>query len=87
MRGKDILIVFCFIGSAFVWIDKYYKIPDEVHAQAEEIKESRSRIDAIHEDYLKLDSRLVGLETNQKNTTQSLENIQGWLKSISQRIH
>lgn len=85
MRVKDGILIAGFLGTAFVWAVKYHALPDEVEAQAKEIQAVKMEMAEFHDYTLKTDGRLARIEDNQGYTNKGIDEIKGWLRSLSKR--
>lgn len=89
MRGKDVLLLiggFGGLGALFVIAVRYYNLPMQVAAQADEIKSIETNVETLHETDLKLTSRMDVIDAKQDYTNKSLDKQSEWLKNISARI-
>lgn len=79
MRSKDVVLLLGFLASLFVWVVKYYSLPGEVEAQAQEIRNLKTQA-------ITFDKRFDRIEIRQEYTNKNTDDIKAWLKSISSRI-
>lgn len=87
MRTKDALIIASALGTFFVWGIKYYSLPAEVVAQAQDIQTVKAELRELHDYTLRTDGRLARIEDNQSYTNKGIDEIKGWLKSVANRYH
>lgn len=86
MRGKDAILIAGFVGSAFMWLVKFHNLPDEVAAQAKQIEGCKKEMGEFHDYTLRTDGRLARIEDSQKYTNKGIDEIKGWLRSLSKRV-
>ena len=80
MRGKDAVIIVGFLGTVFMWLVKYHALPNEVLAQAAEIKTVKAELSELHDYTLRTDGRLSRIEDNQIYTNKGIDEIKSWLR-------
>lgn len=78
MRVKDALIILPAAGALFLFLFRYHALPDEVAANAAEIKAQKTQIQELHDSFLTMNAK-------QDYTIKSMDEMKGWMKALSQR--
>lgn len=85
MRVKDGIIISSALGAILLFMVKYYQIPDLVEAQAKEIQQAQTQISQLQEYTIKTDGRMARIEDGQVYTNKGIDDLKGWMKSLSRR--
>lgn len=86
MRGKDGLLILGGLGAIFLFLFKYYPLPDTVDAQAQEIAKVEKEIIMLRESDMRFSSRLDNFEVKQDYTNKGVDEVKLWLKSINSKV-
>lgn len=85
MRGKDLLVIIAALGSFFLFVVKYYSLPAEVQAHAEQIETQNQKISDLALADMRISARLDQFELKQDYTNKGVDRIENWLKNVSNR--
>lgn len=86
MRIKDLLLIGGSLCAAFLFLVKYYALPGEVLAHANDIKETQAEVIKIQKTLQSIDDRFELVDVKQDYTNKNMDEVKQMVKLISEKV-